>query len=126
MKLSYIIMPFKNADYLVRCINSLKRQKDCEYEIILSETRFEDVEKIEKILSKRPEVKHFLAEYDISDTSESDELKVSRALESVTGDYIFLLDVNAIAVPDAGKKILETAKGDLTLVNVFIKDQEKY
>lgn len=48
MKISYIIAPFENAEYLIRCVNSLYRQLGGGYEVILAENDFgEDSDELE-------------------------------------------------------------------------------
>lgn len=123
MKLSYIITPFENGDYLVRCINSLKRQIECDYEIILSETGFgENEEKVRKYLELHPEVKCF----EESSGIDTKHAKLEQALNEAVGDYIVFLDVNTVTAPCAGRSILKAASGDMVLADVFVREKDKY
>lgn len=57
MKVSYIIPPFTDSTYLVRCINSLYRQLGEDFEVILAENDFgEQQEEIEEFLDSKPQV----------------------------------------------------------------------
>ncbi len=123
MKLSYIITPFENGEYLIRCINSLKRQIGCDYEIILAETDFgEAEEKIRTYLELHSEVRHFEKSEDV----DTETKKLEQALDSSKGDYVIFLNVETVVAPCAAKSILESAFGEMVLIKTLVRNGEEY
>lgn len=115
MKVSYIIMPFENAEYLIRCVNSLYRQLGEDYEVIIAENGLD--EKSVEFLNEKPQVKR------ISETPQTAEEKLSEATELISGDsdYVQLLDVNTIVSPICTKAIIACEESDLIVPAAAVK-----
>ncbi len=115
MKVCYIIMPFENAEYLIRCVNSLYRQLGDDFEVILAENVLD--ENALQFLAEKPQVKR------ISDISETDIEKLSEAASLISEDceYVQLLDVTTVVSPICTKAILGLEKSDIIIPAVAIK-----
>lgn len=132
MKISYIILPDENNEHLVRCINSIYRQTDAEYYVILADNA-DNV-----FLSDRPLIK-------LSDNAATREEKIKRALSLVPDDseYIIFTDRSTVVAPitarslqqnegadvivlAASKKINEEFEPDRPALSDVIKNVEKY
>lgn len=120
MKVSYIIMPFENAEYLIRCVNSLYRQLGEDYEVILAENELD--EKSIDFLNEKPQVKR------ISETPQTAEDKLLGAIELISGDsdYVQLLDVNTVVSPICTKAIVACEKSDLIVSAAAIKRDNEF
>jgi len=149
MKISYVILPFENTEYLIRCVNSLYRQLGEDYEVILAENDFgEETEKIEEFLKSRqgllriskpgyagtkqasyPEVSPAEPESRQKTASiESRKEKISKAfsLVSAESDYVMFLDVDTVAAPVCAKAILECGQSGLVIPAVAIKKEDGF
>lgn len=125
MKISYIIMPFENPEYLIRCVNSLYRQLGSDYEVILGENFFwcNALEKNSGEVSEDSfgELKEFLKDHTrlvkISPCPESGEEKLKEAFSLVSedSDYVMLIDVNTVVAPAAAQAILGSGGGALII-----------
>lgn len=115
MKVSYIIIPFENAEYLIRCVNSLYRQLGEDYEVIFAENEL-DENSIE-FLNEKPRVKR------ISGSPQTVEEKLLEAAELISGDsdYVQLIDVNTVVSPICTKAIIACEKSDLIVPAAAIK-----
>lgn len=120
MKVSYIIMPFENAEYLIRCVNSLYRQLGEDYEVILAENELD--EKSIEFLNEKPQVKR------ISETPKAEEEKLSEAVSLLSGDcvYVQLLDVNTVISPVMTKSVLTCGEFDLIVPAIAIRNSDKF
>lgn len=137
MKVSYIILPFTDSTYLVRCINSLYRQLGEDFEVILAENDFGDrQEEIEEFLDGMPQVlridfpeietENVLNEFD-EETAGSVKIsstkKLNRAFDLISEDcsYVMLIDVNTVVSPICTNSILERECSDLIIPVAAVK-----
>lgn len=120
MKVSYIIMPFESAEYLIRCVNSLYRQLGEDYEVILAENYLDD--NSVEFLNEKPQVKR------ISEKPQTAEEKLAEAIELISGDsdYVQLLDVNTVVSPICTKAIIACEKSDLIVPAAAIKKGDEF
>lgn len=118
MKITYIIMPFENCEYLVRCINSMYRQPGTDYEVILAEN-FHDrgMEELNVYLDEMKEVRR------ISDSAVSFDDKLDSAMELVSADsgYVMFVDVDTVISPIAAKAVLACEQSDLIIPAAYEK-----
>lgn len=116
MKVSYIIMPFENAEYLIRCVNSLYRQLGDDFEVILAENVLD--EKTLEFLAAKPQVKR------ISEVPQTTKEKLYEATSILCGDcgYVQLLNVNTVVSPVMAKSVLTCGDFDLIAPTVAVHE----
>lgn len=136
MKISYIIMPFENPEYLVRCVNSLYRQLGNDYEVILGENFFRNTA-LEKNSEKAAkdnfgELRDFLESKEeligISPYAESREEKLKEAFSLVSedSDYVMMIDVNTVVSPVAAQAILNSGGGELMIPAAAVREGDVF
>ncbi len=82
MKVSYIILPFTDSTYLVRCVNSLYRQLGDDYEVILAENDFGKEWKItEEFLNSKPKLLR-ISKLDYPEMKETAEKQTAEITEA--------------------------------------------
>lgn len=120
MKVSYIIMPFEDAEYLIRCVNSLYRQLGEDYEVILAENVLD--EKSLEFLAEKPQVKR------ISEAPQTVQEKLSKASSLLGGDcgYVQLLSVNTVVSPIMSRAVLACEKSDLIVPAVAVRKSDEF
>lgn len=97
MRIAYIIAPFESSEYLIRCINSIKRQTFSDYEIIVAENYFDE----------SAVQREYLASVDslrlISDKPQNtvEKIREAIAMASPVSVLIKLISVDTVAVPTA-------------------------
>ncbi len=108
-------MPFENAEYLIRCVNSLYRQLGENFEIILAENELD--ENAVQFIAEKSDVKR------ISDAPKTVNEKISEASELLSEDcgYVILLDVNTVVAPICSKAILACEQNDLIIPAVALR-----
>lgn len=118
MKVCYIIMPFENAEYLIRCVNSLYRQRNAAFEVVLAENNFGDEsEKIEEFISQKAQLKR-ISKFP---KRRVDKLYEAKRLISDECGYVQLLDVDTVVSPISAKAILECELSDLIIPVVAVQ-----
>lgn len=123
MKISYIIAPFKDPEYLIRCVNSLYRQIGGGYEVILAENDFgEDRDKLEKFFEEKRRLIR------ISRNAGSREEKLAEAVKLLPADsdYVMLVDVNTVTAPIAAQAILGCRQADLIVPAAVVREGEEF
>ena len=97
MRIAYIIAPFESSDYLIRCINSIKRQTFSDNEIIIAENSFYKSEKLSKYLANTDKLKL------ISDKPKDSVEKIREAVSLVSPASVLikLIAVDTVASPIA-------------------------
>ena len=97
MMIAYIIAPFESSEYLIRCVNSIKRQTCSDYELIIAENSFH----------KGKELSEYLANLDnlklISDRPKGNVEKIREAVSLVSpaSELIKLIAVDTVLSPAA-------------------------
>ncbi|MBD5535197.1 MAG: glycosyltransferase family 2 protein [Lachnospiraceae bacterium] len=123
MKVCYIIMPFENSEYLIRCVNSLYRQRNGAFEVILAENNFGDEsEKIEKFISEMVQLKRISK----IPKRRMDKLVEAKGLISDECSYVQFLDVDTVVSPSAAKSILECESSDLIIPVVAVQKEDDF
>ncbi|MCM1063624.1 MAG: hypothetical protein NC420_03965 [Eubacterium sp.] len=123
MKICYIITPFENTDYLIRCINSLYRQLDNNFDVILAENDFaEKNDELQEFLSEKKQVIR------ISDKPKSNEDKLNEAIKLLPedSDYVMLIDVNTVIAPIAARAISNCEKSDMIIPAAAIRCGDEF
>lgn len=115
MKVSYIIMPFEDAEYLIRCVNSLYRQLGEDYEVILAENGL-DGGSVE-FLAEKPQVKR------ISEDPYTAAEKLSEAGSMLAEDcaYVQLVNVDTVVSPIMARAVLGCEKSDLVVPAIAVR-----
>ncbi len=123
MKVSYIITPSVSTQYLIRCLNSLYRQTNLNFEIILAENRFdeEETEEIETYLEEHSDIKR------ISPFLELDREKIREGLSllSEDTDYMAFLSADTVVAPITTELVIkETENPEFIISNVVVKGKD--
>lgn len=139
MKISYIILPFENTEYLIRCVNSLYRQIGDDYEVILGENFFwknsfgDNADELTEENSEEMtedsfgELRKFLEEKEklirISQYPKTNEEKLKEAFSLVSdnSDYVMLIDVDTVVSPVAAQEILSCEEAELLIPAAAIR-----
>lgn len=123
MKISYIITPFEDTEYLIRCVNSLYRQIGGDYEVILAENDFgEDRDGLEGFFNEKRQLIR------ISRNAKSREEKLAEAVKLLPADsdYVMLVDVNTVTAPVAAQAILGCGQADLIVPAAAVREGEEF
>lgn len=98
--ISVIIPEFDDDTYLIRCLNSIKRQTYNNVEIIIAASKCDN-----KIIEK----------YNLKLLKKKEEYwdKLNTAIECSNGKYIFFCDVNMVLSPNALQQLLEEKKTEI-------------
>ncbi len=123
MKVSYIITPSVSTQYLIRCFNSLYRQTNLNFEIILAENRFDEEEtvEIETYLSEHIDIKR------ISPFLESDMEKIKEGLSLISEDtdYMAFLSADTVVAPITTEIVLnQIENAEVVVTSVVLKGKE--
>ena len=105
MKITYIIAPFESPDYLVRCINSIKRQGFADNEIIVAENSFGKDKTLKEYFAGTEDLRL------ISDSPKDAVQKIREALSLASADsaFIKLISVDTVAAPIASDQVQREA-----------------
>lgn len=132
MKVSYIILPFTDSTYLVRCVNSLYRQLGEDFEVILAENDFgQRQEEIEEFLESKPQVLR-ISKFESTNQENMSKMtaveKLEKAISLISDDsgFVMLLDVNTVTAPICTKEILKYGQSDLILPAAAIKQGDEF
>lgn len=123
MKISYIIAPFEDSEYLIRCVNSLYRQIGGGYEVILAENDFgEDRDDLEGFFEEKRQLIR------ISRNAGSREEKLAEAVKLLPADsdYAMLVDVNTVTAPITAQAILGCGQADLIVPAAAVREGEEF
>lgn len=123
MKISYIILPFESAEYLIRCVNSLYRQLGDDYEVILGENFFgEEFEELREFFGEKKELIR------ISQYPETNEEKLKEAFSLVSddSDYVMLIDVDTVVSPIAAQAMLSCDGAELIIPAAAVKKENGF
>lgn len=134
MKVSYIILPFEDPTYLVRCVNSLYRQLGEDFEVVLAENDFGyKQEEIEEFLGDKTQVKKIAAVKSPEDeNSASAKLsyaeKLDRAFSLISADssHVMLVGVDTVVSPVCAKDILKCENSDLIILSAAVKNCDEF
>ena len=144
MKVSYIILPFEDPTYLVRCVNSLYRQLGEDFEVILAENDFGDKQgEIEEFLGGKTQVKRIARlelptsveteeeqeeaeSYNIIKATVFEKLTQAISLISADSDYVMLIDVDTVVSPVCTKAILKCDGSDLIIPAAAVKNKDTF
>lgn len=120
MKVSYIIMPFEDSTYLIRCVNSLYRQLGENYEVILAENVFD--ENIVDFLSQIPQIKL------ISENPRTNGEKLAEAFTLICDDsnYVQFIDVTTVVSPILTNAILSSEESDVILTSLAVHTGDSF
>lgn len=123
MKISYIILPFENPEYLIRCINSLYRQIGSDYEVVLAENDFgEGSDELKLFLDEKRQLIR------ITQNAKSREEKLAEAAGLINADscYVMLVDVNTVVAPIAAQMILSCGKPDIIIPVAAVRNEKGF
>lgn len=97
MRIAYIIAPFESPEYLIRCINSIKRQTFSDNEVIIAENSFYKSEALSECLANTDKLKL------ISDKPKNSMEKIREAVSLVSpaSALIKLITVDTVVSPIA-------------------------
>lgn len=120
MRIAYIIAPFESSDYLIRCINSIKRQTFSDNEIIIAENSFYKSETLSEYLANTDKLKL------ISDKPKDSVEKIREAvsLASPASVLIKLIAVDTVASPVATAEAQR--EGDIIAAGNAVKSGDGY
>lgn len=123
MKLTYVIVPAENTGHLARCINSLYRQDEKNFDVILAENVFEgNDEELEKIIVNAEKLKK------ISDNAVSYEEKIKEAISmiDVHSDYVMFVDVTSVTAPICSRAVCRYRGADVIMPLTAVKEDDKF
>lgn len=123
MKISYIILPFENPEYFIRCVNSLYRQIGSDYEVILAENDFgKDSDELNLFLDEKRQLIR------ISWDAKSREEKLAEAVRLIPADsgYVILVDVNTVVTPIAAQAVLSCGNPDIIIPAIAVRDGKRF
>lgn len=120
MRITYIIAPFESSEYLIRCINSIKRQTFSDNEIIIAENTFNKGEMLSEYLANVDKLKL------ISDNPKNSVEKIREAvsLASSASVLIKLIAVDTVASPIATAEAQR--EGDIIVAGSAEKSGDGY
>lgn len=123
MKISYIIMPFEEDTYVVRCVNSLYRQPGTDYEVILAENVFGDnAGELRAFLDEKSRLARISGE----EKSFSEKMASALRLVSADSDYVMFIEADTVVSPVAAQAILKNEKSDLIFPCAAVKEADGF
>lgn len=133
MKVSYIILPFTDSTYLVRCVNSLYRQLGNDYEVILAENDFgRERERIEEFLDSKSQLLRIAKPEPSAEMqkaavySNTEKLEEATSLISKDSDYVMYIDVNTVVSPICTVAILKCSQSGLIIPSIAIERESEF
>lgn len=120
MKIAYIIAPFETTEYLIRCINSIKRQTFSDYEIIVAENSFYNEKNLSEYIANTDKLKL------ITDKPENNIEKIREAVSLVSpaSGLIKLITADTVVSPIAAAKA--QCEGDIIIASCAEKSGDDY
>lgn len=121
MKLTYIVLPSENREYLIRCVSAALRQVGADCYVIVAENRLDDEQRL--LLCEKEKVLL------ISENAKTDAARISEAVSLVfdDSDYIFFLQQDAVIAPCAAKQVAENSKSaSLVAINAAVSGNKGF
>lgn len=120
MRIAYIIAPFESSEYLIRCINSIKRQTFFDYEIIVAENTFYKGKDLSEYFANTDKLKL------ISDKPMNSVEKIREAVSllSPASVLVKLIAVDTVVSPIATAEA--QCEGDIIIASCAEKSGDSY
>ena len=120
MRIAYIIAPFETSEYLIRCINSIKRQTFSDYEIIVAENSFYKGKNLSEYLAGTDKLKFISGKPKDS----IEKIREAVSLASPESVLIKLITVDTVLSPIATAEAQR--EGDIIIASCAERSEDGY